>query len=286
MKLSARAHDLGVKGLPEVVTRAKALGLDGVQLVAYKVLPEVAQASGAMTAEKAAEIGSAFREAGLNIPLIGAYFNPAHPDAATAQKGEEIFADYLRAARLIGAEYVGSETGAVIDNRKQPFYPENRSDEALTKVVGSFTRLCDIAAEANASVAIEGAFWHTCYDVKRLAQARERIGRDNLKIIFDLYNYMDASNIESRYEVLEEGLETFGTDIIAFHLKDCRLKDGRLEQIPVGRLNSDGETEGLFDYGRILAAIRRVNPEAELVLEGTVGADIEPAIQFIRSYGL
>lgn len=40
MKLFIRAHDLGVTGEKEIVQKLCGLGLDGVQLVAYKVLPD------------------------------------------------------------------------------------------------------------------------------------------------------------------------------------------------------------------------------------------------------
>ena len=37
MKLCIRAHDLGVKGTEDILTQLDRLGLDGVQLVCYKV---------------------------------------------------------------------------------------------------------------------------------------------------------------------------------------------------------------------------------------------------------
>ena len=37
MKLCIRAHDLGVRGTEDILDRLASLGLDGVQMVCYKV---------------------------------------------------------------------------------------------------------------------------------------------------------------------------------------------------------------------------------------------------------
>ncbi len=52
MKLFIRAHDLGVTGEKKIVEQLCALGLDGVQLVAYKVLPDVVYLPGEVNARK------------------------------------------------------------------------------------------------------------------------------------------------------------------------------------------------------------------------------------------
>ncbi|MDE7280623.1 MAG: sugar phosphate isomerase/epimerase, partial [Ruminiclostridium sp.] len=64
MKLFIRAHDLGVKGENAVVTRLDELGLDGVQLVAYKVLDDVSYSPGAITEERAKAVADTFETAG------------------------------------------------------------------------------------------------------------------------------------------------------------------------------------------------------------------------------
>ncbi len=142
-------------------------------------------------------------------------------------------------------------------------------------MVNTFAELCDYAKDHGAYVGMEGAIGHVCYEVKRLERAVKEIGRENIKIIFDLYNYLDASNIEKRYEILAEGLQTFGNRICVFHLKDCVIeKDGSLTQCGVGK--------GIFDYSRILSEIKKVCPNANLVFEETVGEDIPKAITYIR----
>lgn len=271
MNVCIRAHDLGVRGIDGVVAELERLGLDGVQLVVYKVT-DIPYKPVFTTAE-AAHIKKVLDGGGKKTVLIGAYFNPVHSNREKVENGIAVFKNYLRETASLGCGIVGSETGSYNDD-KWTYNPENRTDRALGCVVEIFRELCDCAAEYGAYVGMEGAFGHVCYDVDRLALAVKMIGRDNIKIIFDLYNYLDISNIGQMYDILEHGLEVFGDRIEVFHIKDCIVSDGKLKQCGVGR--------GIFDYTRILAAINKINPRANLVLEGTTGEDIPYAVKFIK----
>lgn len=274
MRLLIRAHDLGVTGEEKVAQKLCALGLDGVQLVAYKVLPDVACVPGAVSSARAKQVNKVFAAAGKSVPLLGAYFNCVHPDGEKVKNGISVFHDYLRLAHDFGCDTVGSETGSC-NGDPWIYHPDNRTEETLARVVRTFSELCDYAQDYGAYVGMEGAFGHVCYDVGCLDRAVKAIGRENIRIIFDLYNYLDESNVEKRYDILAQGLQTFGDRIHIFHIKDCVIKrDGSMEQCGVGK--------GIFDYGRILSEIKKVCPDANLVLEETTGADIPDAIAHIR----
>ena len=274
MKLMIRAHDLGVKGEDNIVKKLSELDIDGVQLVAYKSFDGISYKEGALTPERAREIGRAIRDGGKEVALVGAYFNPVHPDRDKAARGERIFAEYLSLAGELGGSTVGSETGSYMGD-PWGYHPDNSSPEARDTVVKTFTRLADVGKRVGASVGIEGAYNHVCTTPDVLADVISRIGRDNVRVIFDLYNYLSDSNYESAYEILARGHELFGSDILLYHIKDFTVTDGKLTQCGVGR--------GILDYGRILGEIYRHNPDATLVLEGTTGEDIAYAVAHIRS---
>ena len=274
MKLFIRAHDLGVKGEENIVSRLDELGLDGVQLVAYKCLDGVPYTPGAITAQRAEKFRETFERAGKTVPLIGAYFNPIHPDEQKIKNGIAVFKDYLSLANDFGGSIVGSETGSY-NGDKWTYHPQNRTDEAVKRVVNTFSELCEYAQDCGVNVGMEGAFGHVCWNVKTLDRAVKAIGRSNIRFIFDLYNYLDGSNVDKMYEILEEGLQTFGDRICVFHIKDCTVsEDGSLKQCGVGK--------GIFDYSRILSEIKKVCPDANLVFEGTTGEDIAPAVTHIK----
>ncbi|MCR4780742.1 MAG: sugar phosphate isomerase/epimerase [Ruminiclostridium sp.] len=274
MRLFIRAHDLGVKGEAGIIARLDELGLDGVQLVTYKCLDGITYTPGSLTRERAAGFGNAFGKAGKTVPLIGAYFNPVHPDEAKIKNGIAVFRDHIALAKELGCDNVGSETGSY-NGDKWTYHPQNRTDEALDRVVSVFSELTEYAQDYGVYVCMEGAFGHVCWEPAVLEKAAKRIGRDNIRFIFDLYNYLDGSNIGKMYDILEEGLQRFGDRICVFHIKDCVINgDGSLRQVGVGK--------GVFDYERILTEIGKVCPDADLVLEGTTGDDIPFAVDHLR----
>lgn len=273
MKLMVRAHDLGVKGADKISGRLAELGLDGVQLVVYKSIDGITYTPGALTADMAAEISSKIKENGKDIALIGAYFNPVHPNTAKIENGVAVFKDYLSLASSLGCEFVGSETGSY-NGDPWIYHPLNHSDEALDRVVATFTELADCAAQNGVNIAMEGAFGHVCHTPERLFEAVQRIGRENIRFIFDLYNYLDISNVDTAYDILDRGLSLLGDRILLFHIKDFTVEEGKLKQCGVGR--------GILDYDRILSAIYNHNKNAILVLEGTVGDDLPFAVSYIK----
>ena len=274
MKLMIRAHDLLARGEDDIVQRLDELGLDGIQLVAYKSIDGVTYTEGSLTKERAEKISAAMASRGKTIGLIGAYFNPVHPNEAKAQHGVDMFGEYLSLTSSLGCDVVGSETGSYMGD-PWGYHEDNRTKEAQDRVVDTFRALSDTAAKYGARVGIEGAFNHVCYSPDVLAEVVGRIDRDNVGVIFDLYNYLDITNYTDAYSILKRGHELFGSDIILYHLKDFKVVDGKLSQCPVG--------DGILDYERILKEIYLVNPDATLVFEGTGEKDIERSLNFIRS---
>ena len=274
MKIAFRTHDLGVKGLDNAIKKAKDCGISAVQLVAYKFMDEIPYEAGALNEENTKALGDALKKAGIEVPLIGAYFNPVHSDKEKVVKCKRIFKEYLKYSENLGCNIVGSETGSFNDD-KWTYNPLNRTEDALWDVVETFKELTSYAKSVGAYVGMEGAAGHVCWNVETLKRAIDEIGADNIKVIFDLYNYLDATNYKKYLDILDEGLKTFAGKIVVFHIKDCVFKDGQLKQVAPGK--------GMFDFDKILAKIKAYNKHATLVLEGTTGEDIVPCIEFITN---
>ena len=108
MKIAFRTHDLGVKGLDGAVKKIKDCNIDAVQLVAYKFMDEIKYAPGGLNDENSAAIGKALKAAGIEVGLIGAYFNPDHSDKQKVARCKEIFKEYLKYSKNLGCNIVGS----------------------------------------------------------------------------------------------------------------------------------------------------------------------------------
>ena len=274
MKLYVRAHDLGVKDIEPIAEKLNEYGLDGVQFVGYKCLSDVKQIPGSFTAAHAEKVAKTLKNVNKTIPLIGAYFNPVHPNLEKREVGIALFEEYISYANTLGSSFVGSETGSCL-GEPWAYHPDNRTEASYAVVVETFRRLADTAKAQGISIAMEGAFGHVAYNVETLDTIVKRIDRENIKIIFDLYNYLAPENYDRAYEILDEGLSTFGDRILLFHVKDCILtEDGKLKQVSVGK--------GSLDFDKILGKIYKHNPDAFLVFEGTVGDDLPGSIEFIK----
>ncbi len=273
MKIAFRTHDLGVRGAEAAVAKIKECGIDAVQLVAYKFIDEMPYEIGGIDGDKAKALGKTLENGGVPVSLIGAYFNPVHSNKDKVAKCKAIFKEYLKYSSLLGCNIVGSETGSFNDD-KWTYNPLNRTEEALRTVIETFTELADYAAEVGAYIGMEGAAGHVCYDVKTLKRAVDGVNRPNVKVIFDIYNYLDGSNYADYLGILEEGLKTFAGRIVVFHLKDFVVEDGKVKQVPPGK--------GRFDYPAILSRIKAYDKDAVLVLEGTTGDNIVPCTEFVR----
>jgi sugar phosphate isomerase/epimerase len=268
MILGARGHDIleskaSAKTLADAMTAAKT---DTVQLVCHKSIEGVEYAPGSLTKERAGEIGRGF--SGRHIALIGAYFNPVHPNAEAVENGIAVFKDNLEYAKIIGCDTVGSETGSYKGD-PWTYHPQNRTPEALRNVVEIFSSLAEYAAGFGANVGVEGAAGHVCYDVKALKSAVDSIG-GNTKVIFDYYNFCEDGNADY-VRILDEGLSAF-PEIHCFHIKD--FLDGSLEQVPVGK--------GSVDFSRVLSMIKQYDKDAALILEGTPPGEIARSAAFLR----
>lgn len=273
MQIAFRTHDLGVKGLENAVQKCENCGISAVQLVAYKFLDDVKYAPNGLTKERAEEIGKALKTAGISVPLIGAYFNPVHSNKEKVASCKAVFKDYLKYSALLGCNIVGSETGSFNDD-KWTYNPLNRTEGALETVIKTFKELALYAKEVGAYIGMEGAAGHVCWNVATLKRAVDGVGGDNVKVIFDIYNYLDAQNYKNYLKILDEGLNTFAGKIVVFHIKDCVFEDGKLKQVAPGK--------GMFDFNEILGKIKAYDENAVLVLEGTSGDDILPCINFIN----
>lgn len=274
MKLCIRAHDLGVKGTKSILEQLRKLQIDGVQMVCYKAYDDIAYVPGSITWDKAEQIGQAFQENGSIIPMVGAYFNPVHSSETKRENSFRIFADYLKCCKAMGCDVVGSETGSYND---EPwiYHPKNRTEEGLRAVAETFSGLCDIAAEFGSTVAVEGSAGHVCWSVDALARMRQMIGKPT-KVIFDLYNYLDASNQRDYLNILDQGLDTFAGEIHLFHIKDCDFCDGMdPKQVPFGT--------GRMDLDAVLGRIKAYDKDAVLTLEGTTGEHIAHAVTTLKT---
>lgn len=263
-KIGIRAHDLGkhsIEGLSNIVLENN---FEGVQLVFPKALNEE------IDFNDLTNLKTKFKP---EIFMLGAYFNPVHPDESVVEKGIANFKRHLKIAKELNAGFVGSETGSVMGS-PWGYMPENHNQENLDIVIEIFKDLASYAEKHDAYIALEGAWAHVAGTPERVLEIVNKINSPNLKVTVDLYNFLNIDNYEERMEIFKKSLDLLGEYIEIFHFKDFIVEDQKLKQVGLG--------QGLMDYSEIIKLIQKNNPNAYLIFEGVVGDDIQSSYKLIN----
>lgn len=274
MKIGVRVHDFGKSTAEELAKKAKNIGFDGVQLVLNKAIEGETGLAGTLSKEKANYFYEAFKKEGLEIPMLGAYFNPVHSNKELVKKNIEKFKEHLLYENDFHAGYVGSETGSFNDD-KWTYNPLNRTEEAFQEVKRIFKDLVNFAEEHNSKIALEGAFGHCMYEPKALKRLVDEIASEAIYYTVDIYNYLSIDNYEKHTTIFDECLHLFKGKIVIFHIKDFIIDNGALKQCCIGK--------GLMNYDYILPKIKEFCPDAYLIFEGSKPEDMEYSYHFVKS---
>ncbi len=274
MKIGVRVHDFGKSDAKTLAKKAKEIGFDGVQLVLNKAIEGQTGLPGTLNQAMAHEIRDAFASEGLEIFMMGAYFNPVHSNKELVATNIAKFKEHLKYLNDFNGHFVGSETGSFNDD-KWTYHPQNRTEKAYLEVQRIFGELAGYAKNVGGKIALEGAFGHCMYEPKMLHRLVQSIDNGSVYYTVDIYNYLAISNYEHYKDIFEECLSLFQGKIVIFHLKDFIIENGSLKQCAIGK--------GILDYPYLLGRIKETNPEAYLIFEGSKPEDMQESFQFVKS---
>lgn len=274
MKIGVRVHDFGKSDPVTLAKNAKAIGFDGVQLVLNKAIEGQTGLPGTLNPFMAKEIHQAFADEGLEIMMMGAYFNPVHSNKELVATNISKFKEHLTYLSDFDGHYVGSETGSYNDD-KWTYNPLNRTEEAFQEVKRIFGELAGYAKSVGGKIALEGAFGHCMYEPKMLKRLVQEIDNGTVFYTIDIYNYLSITNYERYKEIFEDALSLFAGKIVIFHLKDFIVENQALKQCAIGK--------GLIDYQYLLTRIKETNPNAYLIFEGSKPEDMAESFQFVKN---
>lgn len=272
MKILIRPHDIG-KGSAEWLGKtAHDWGFDGVQLAIAKAVEGQSGNPGTLTDEVVSEIRSGFANHGVEIPILGAYFNPVHSNKEKVRLGAEKYADHLRRAAAFGASFVASETGSYNDD-KWTYNPQNQTEAAFEEVYSVFKDMPAVAQESGVNMVLEGAWGHCMYCPEQLRRMVERLDNGHVRVLVDILNYLYIGNYEERARIFETCLKLFSGKICGFHIKDFVVSGSELVPAPIGR--------GVMGWSDFLPVVKAECPDAYLIFEGV--KDVPASLEFVRS---
>ncbi|MCR4897655.1 MAG: sugar phosphate isomerase/epimerase [Acholeplasmatales bacterium] len=276
MKIGVRVHDLGKSDAKTLATKAKEIGFDAVQLVLNKAIEGETGLAGTLSKEKANSFYEAFANEGLEIAMLGAYFNPVHSDKEKVESLILKFKEHLKYMNDFHAGFVGTETGSFNDD-KWTYNPLNRTKDAFNTDVKIFKDLAKVAEQNNAKIALEGAYGHCMYNPEALYNLVNAVNSDAIYYIVDIYNYLSYTNYKDHERIFDRCLNLFEDRIVIFHIKDFVVDDENqaLKQCCIGK--------GIMNFDYMLPIIKQKCPNAYLIFEGSKPEDMKFSYDFITN---
>lgn len=272
VQFGARGHDISGAHTPdELGAGLAAQGLSCVQLSLARSFPEFA------TPERLSPgLGAGVRRAlaahGIEVAVMGCYFNVIHPDPELREAGIRTFEAYLAHARFFGAPIVATETGSVDPTF---VYTENNfTPQAFEEAAAVIKRLCRTAERYGAIVGIEPGVNHPIHDVATTADLIAYVDSPSLGIVLDPTALVTPELAPRQLDIVRDALDAFGERVVATHLVDYRIEGGRIERCDIGA--------GQLDVDGVLGFVAPARPGGYVITEFTEDDAIGRAV---RTYG-
>ncbi|WP_419954007.1 sugar phosphate isomerase/epimerase family protein [Neobacillus niacini] len=275
--IGIRAHDIEDPSIENVVTIIANKGLSSVQLALGKSLKDTNSELGSLSPGFAQTIRRFFDKKGIQIAVLGCYFNMIHPDHTERRKGIARFKEHLRFARDFGCSIVGTETGNV--QAEIVYTEENFTEQPFLEVVESVKELVEEAEKFGVMVGIEGGINHPIHSPERMKRLLDTVPSNNLQVIYDPANFISIDNFLNQEKVIQEAFELFGDRMVILHAKDFVIEDEQVKIVPVG--------QGLLNYDFLFNLLKKKKPFINILMESTQEPYIDGSVDFlIEKYGI
>lgn len=266
MKIGVRPHDLKFDSIKEMCDICKEKDIDGLQLVFMRLYPTKIENDEFI--DKTLE---EIKNNGIDIHLLGSYFNMIHPEEHKLELGHKIFQVNSQIAKRNGIKYIGSETGSV-NGDAWTFNEKNHTEKSFKQLEQAIERVtANLEAE---HYLMEPVYDHVAYN---LELTKRMLLNDKVAITFDLANVLNTENYVDYLQIFESYLKEFGDRIKIFHFKNFVIEDNKKI---LCRLD-----KGLLDYGQLYPLVKKYDlTEVPIIVEEIQGDDLFESIKYIRSF--
>ncbi len=251
---------------------AKAFGLACVQMsMACANLPEMPDQ---IPAELPGRIRREASARGIAIASLTGTFNMTHPDAEHRRTGLRRLRVLAEACPPMGVSFIHVCTGTRDPNSMWRYHPDNGSPESWRDMVACVREATDIARQANLVLAFEPEMSNVVDSARKAHRLLDEIASPHLKVNIDPANLFHAGELPRMKEILDEAFALLGKDMVLAHAKDLD-HDGEAGHLPAG--------QGVLDYVRYLALLRKYHFKGPLLLHGLTVAQVPGCMAFLRA---
>ena len=251
---------------------ARSYGLACVQMsMACADLPEMPDQ---IPAELPARIRREASTRGIAIASVTGTFNMCHPDVERRRTGLRRLRVLAEACQQMGTSFIHVCTGTRDPNNMWRYHPDNGSPESWRDMAACVREATDIARQANVVLAFEPEMSNVVDSAQKARRLLDEIGSPHLKVTIDPANLFHAGELPRMKEILDEAFALVGKDAVLAHAKDLD-HDGEAGHKPAG--------QGVLDYDRYLALLRKYHFKGPLLLHGLTVAQVPGCTAFLRA---
>ncbi|WP_183539133.1 TIM barrel protein [Lactovum miscens] len=269
-----RGHDLSsVSTFEELALQTQNYGAESLQLALGVSFPDFPSGAENLNPGMGNKIEKILARKGIDIAILSCYINIIHPNIEEREKLLHKFETYVKYAKFFGASLVATETGGVFPEIK--FTEKNYTEKVFQETVKVIKRLVKCGEKNGILIGIEPGLNHPVHSLDKVVRLINEVDSENLSIVLDPTNLINADTWQSQVELVDEALRLFGDKIGAFHIKDFIITNGIIK--PVNLFN------GLMKAEEILKKISKRSPGSIIVLEETKDFAIRDAINRIKN---
>lgn len=212
------------------------------------------------------DIAAASGETGVRVAAISATYNMTHPDRARRAAGRASFAAIAGIARRAGSDLVTVCSGSCDPEDQWRHHPDNDAPEVWDEMVAEFREIVRIADRHRVLIGVEPELANVISSPARARKLIDLFPGGPIRIVFDAANLFEQEDAAEARAIIDEAAEMLGPDIALAHAKDRHA-------------NGDFATagQGVIDWPRYLAALRRAGLDGALVTHG-LGAEEAPGV--------
>lgn len=253
MKKGIRGHDVNAKGLENICKKCCENDIEYLQLVLEKSIEnfEFGMFSKEYAAEIAAKLGN------MKTAILGSYINPSSTDKLQLENDIEMFKEKIKYASILKPIAVGTETGFYGSVMSDEL---NSSEEAYQHLLCTMQKLVSEAEKYGVNIAIEGVHCFVINTPQRMRRIIDDLNSDNVKVIFDPVNYLNAANFQNQDKIINDTFDLLSDKIVALHIKDFVCDNGIMKEVIPGK--------GILNYKLIFNRLKAENMDIPLISEG------------------
>lgn len=226
-----------------------------------------------------AEFRAALKQYDVTIFDVHVYVNNIHPDLAERRKNLKHTVRECEAAERLGCPMVTTHTGSCSEVSPVTIHPDNWTAETWKTSVESIRQILKDTAGMKVSLGIEALNLININNPRAHKKLMEDVGDPRVKVCFDPTNMLSIEKYYHATEIINEGFDILGEDILACHAKDSLITPNKMSAYLTQVLPG----EGVNDYETYLVRLSRMKWPRTLLIEHLGDEQYPAAKAYIES---